>query len=55
MDATMRRSEDFGFRGVIAKPYEASELGRTVHEVIAANRVSYGDRPHRIAARRLNR
>jgi PAS domain S-box-containing protein len=40
MDATMSRYEDFGFRGVIAKPYEASELGRTVHDVIAANRLS---------------
>ena len=26
-DATMSRYQDFGFRGVIAKPYEASELG----------------------------
>ena len=43
MDATMSRSEDFGFRGMIAKPYEASELGRTVREVIASSRVSYGD------------
>ncbi len=39
MDATMSRHEDFGFRGVIAKPYEASELGRTVRKVIAASRV----------------
>jgi PAS domain S-box-containing protein len=39
MDATMSRYEDFGFRGVIAKPYEASELGRTVRDVIAANRL----------------
>lgn len=41
MDATMSRYQDFGFRGVIAKPYEASELGRTVHDVIAASRLSY--------------
>ena len=27
MDATMSRYQDFGFRGVIAKPYEAAELG----------------------------
>ena len=38
MDATMSRYEDFGFRGVIAKPYE---LGRTVHEAIAASRNGY--------------
>jgi DNA-binding NarL/FixJ family response regulator len=41
MDATMSRYEDFGFRGVIAKPYEAAELGRTVHEAIAASRNGY--------------
>ena len=33
-DATMSRYQDFGFRGVIAKPYEASELGRIVHNVV---------------------
>ena len=33
-DATMSRYEDFGFRGVIAKPYEAAELGRIVHDMI---------------------
>jgi PAS domain S-box-containing protein len=38
-DATMSRYQDFGFRGVIAKPYEASELGRIVHDVITANQV----------------
>jgi DNA-binding NarL/FixJ family response regulator len=43
MDATMSRSEDFGFRGMIAKPYEAVELGRVVREVIASSRVSYGE------------
>ena len=43
MDATMSRSEDFGFRGMIAKPYEAAELGRVVREVIASSRISYGD------------
>ena len=40
MDATMSRYQDFGFRGVIAKPYEAAELGRTVHEVIASSQVN---------------
>ncbi|MGI9086844.1 MAG: CHASE3 domain-containing protein [Chthoniobacterales bacterium] len=40
MDSTMSRYQDFGFRGVIAKPYEASELGRTVYEVIEAGRVN---------------
>ena len=39
MDATMSRYQDYGFRGVIAKPYEAAELGRVVHEVIQASRV----------------
>ncbi|MGI8891708.1 MAG: PAS domain S-box protein [Chthoniobacterales bacterium] len=41
MDATMSRYEDFGFRGVIAKPYEASELGRTVRDVIATSRIGF--------------
>lgn len=40
MDATMSRYQDFGFRGVIAKPYEASELGKIVHEVIEASHVN---------------
>ena len=42
MDATMSRYEDFGFRGVLAKPYQASELGRKVHDVIEASRLNYG-------------
>ena len=33
MDATMNRYRDFGFHGVIAKPYEAADLGKIVHEV----------------------
>jgi PAS domain S-box-containing protein len=40
-DATMSRYQDFGFRGVIAKPYEAAELGKIVHDVIDAGRVNY--------------
>ncbi len=36
-DATMSRYQEYGFRGVIAKPYEASELGRIVRETIQAN------------------
>ncbi len=40
MDSTMSRYQDFGFRGVIAKPYEAAELGRIVHETIEAGRVN---------------
>ena len=40
MDATMSRYQDFGFRGVIAKPYEAAELGKIVHEVIASSHVN---------------
>ncbi len=39
-DATMSRYQDFGFRGVIAKPYEASQLGKKVAEVIASSRVN---------------
>ncbi len=38
MDATMSCYEDFGFRGVIAKPYEAAELGKIVHQVIKSRR-----------------
>ena len=40
MDATMSRYQDFGFRGVIAKPYEAAELGRVVHDVIESAHVN---------------
>jgi PAS domain S-box-containing protein len=40
MDSTMSRYQDFGFRGVIAKPYEAAELGKIVHEVIEASHVN---------------
>ncbi|HMG06447.1 MAG TPA: CHASE3 domain-containing protein [Chthoniobacterales bacterium] len=40
MDATMSRYQDFGFRGVIAKPYEAAELGKIVHEVITSSHVN---------------
>ena len=42
MDATMSRYQDFGFRGVIAKPYEAAELGKIVHEVIESSHVNIG-------------
>ena len=37
-DGTLCRYEDLGFRGVIVKPYEAAELGRTVRNVIATSR-----------------
>src|SRR4051812_24283155 len=40
MDATMSRYQDFGFRGVIAKPYEAAELGKIVHETIESSHVN---------------
>jgi hypothetical protein len=43
MDSTMSRYQDFGFRGVIAKPYEASELGKVVHEVIESSHVNLAD------------
>jgi PAS domain S-box-containing protein len=39
-DATMSRYQDFGFRGVIAKPYEAAELGKIVHETIESSHVN---------------
>ena len=39
-DATMSRYQDFGFRGVIAKPYEAAELGKIVHETIESSRTN---------------
>ena len=39
-DATMSRYQDFGFRGVIAKPYEAAELGKIVHDTIESSRVN---------------
>jgi DNA-binding NtrC family response regulator len=39
-DATMSRYQDFGFRGMIAKPYEAAELGKIVHDVIESSRVN---------------
>jgi PAS domain S-box-containing protein len=39
-DATMSRYQDFGFRGVIAKPYEAAELGKIVHDVIKSSQVN---------------
>ena len=42
-DATMSRYQDFGFRGVIAKPYEASELGKIVHDVISTSHVNFGE------------
>ncbi len=35
----MSHYQDFGFRGVISKPYEAAELGRTVREVIESGRI----------------
>jgi two-component system cell cycle sensor histidine kinase/response regulator CckA len=41
-DATMSRYQDFGFRGVIAKPYEAAELGQIVHDVIASSQINVG-------------
>jgi two-component system, cell cycle sensor histidine kinase and response regulator CckA len=40
-DATMSRYQDFGFRGVIAKPYEACELGRKVAQVIHSSHASF--------------
>jgi PAS domain S-box-containing protein len=43
MDATMSRYRDFGFRGVIAKPYEAAELGKIVHEVIESSHVQLAE------------
>lgn len=39
MDVSVSRYQDFGFRGVITKPYEAAELSRTVREVIDSGRI----------------
>jgi PAS domain S-box-containing protein len=44
-DATMSRYQDFGFRGVIAKPYEAAELGKIVHDVISSSHVNVNVAP----------
>jgi two-component system cell cycle sensor histidine kinase/response regulator CckA len=44
MDATMSRYQDFGFRGMIAKPYHAAELASKVREMIEAER-----HPHPVA------
>ncbi len=41
-DATMSRYEDFGFRGVIAKPYEASALSRIVQQTILSSQATCG-------------
>src|SRR5213082_481675 len=48
-DATMSRYQDFGFRGVIAKPYEAAELGKIVHDVIESSHVNILDYPTQAA------
>ena len=48
-DATMSRYQDFGFRGVIAKPYEAAELGKIVHDVIESSHVNIIDYPTQAA------
>ena len=48
-DATMSRYQDFGFRGVIAKPYEAAELGKIVHDVIESSHVDIIDYPNQAA------
>lgn len=42
-DATMSRYQDFGFRGVLAKPYEATELGKIVHYVITSSDVNVAE------------
>jgi hypothetical protein len=39
----MSRYQDFGFRGVIAKPYEAADLGKIVHDVISSSHVNMLD------------
>jgi hypothetical protein len=45
VDATMSRYQDFGFHGVIAKPYEAAELGKIVYDVIESSPVTIVDYP----------
>ena len=39
-DATRSCYQDFGFRGVLAKPYEIDELGKIVHDVISSSHVN---------------
>ena len=39
MDPRLCRYEDLGFRGVIVKPYESAELGRTVRDVMSVSRL----------------
>ncbi len=36
----MSRYRDFGFHGVIAKPYEAAQLGKIVHDVIESSHIN---------------
>ena len=38
--ATMSCYQDFGFRGVLAKPYEIDELGKIVHDVISSSDIN---------------
>jgi len=44
-DPSMSRYQDFGFHGVIAKPYEAAELGKIVYDVIESSPVTIVDYP----------
>jgi CheY-like chemotaxis protein len=39
-DAPISRYKGFGFRGVIAKPYEIAELGKIVHDVINSSHIN---------------
>lgn len=53
-DATMSCYEEIGFRGVITKPYEAAELGRTVHELIQKTQLEFrGENPPEMPAYEL--
>ena len=48
-DATMSCYQAFGFRGVLAKPYEIDELGKIVHDVIESSHVDIIDYPNQAA------
>lgn len=41
MDPVMSRYKEYGFSGMIAKPYEIADLGHVVHEVLGAPNVNF--------------
>jgi two-component system, cell cycle sensor histidine kinase and response regulator CckA len=41
-DPVMSNHESYGFKGIVAKPYNAVELSRALHELIAGKRIGRG-------------